>query len=85
MDARDAQIIAAVARGWSEGRNLTYRELLPISGLRSLSAIWIRIWKFNGLVRQGWLRGDDLLVRTLRPGPRFAGLDVDGWPLEVIE
>ena len=88
MDAKDARIIEAVARL----APTTYRELMKYMGLQTVSTLQFRITGRNyqgakhlggGLLVRGWIAGCEK-ARTLRPGPRFAGLD-HGWPLEIIE
>ena len=97
LDAKDRAIIKAVAEAWGAGKaSPSYRELLECTGLRSTNTIYWRInggqygydYRSGGLVGQGWLSVDEQgagLARTLRPGPRFAGLDADGWPLERVD
>ena len=94
MDEKDARIIEAVARAWSErGDGIPYDEIAPLAGLESRSAVHRRVTgkgyssdrTGGGLIEHGWLvAAEGCRGRTLRPGPRFAGID-HGWPLEVIE
>ena len=97
MDARDAAICRAVWRVWAESGSVSIREVLQIVGLSSTSILSFRMHGIDGngakhrrggLLQRGWLSKDgshnaSSLRRTLRPGPRFAGLD-NGWPLELI-
>ena len=88
MDVKDARIIEAVARL----APTTYRELMKYMGLQTVSTLQFRLTGRNyqgaqhlggGLLVRGWIAGCEK-ARTLRPGPRFAGLD-HGHPLEVID
>lgn len=86
LDERDRLILAAVWRGV---RN--YRALEKATGI-SLAALVFRILghdkaykrRGGGLVTQGWLRKEALIMGVIRPGPRFAGMDGDS-PLEKVQ
>lgn len=77
---KDRRILSAVWRAWADGRPLpTYRDLRRLAGL-TLGPTWEHC---DRLIEEGWLvRADNFGNRTLRPGPRFAGLDGDE-PLEA--
>lgn len=86
-DERDAAILCAVLRGVN-----TYRAMREVTGC-SLSGLYYRILGRDsydstapnpGLVSRGLLCSDEQRFRTLRPGPRLAGID-HGWPLELVE
>lgn len=93
LDQRDRAILSKVWRRWAQSDvGSAYGDF----GL-TLSTVFYRVKGFargtggiihlrtnGGLVSQGWLKRSAAL-RTLRPGPRFAGLDADGWPLEVVK
>lgn len=91
LSVRDAAIVREVARSWSAGRCPSYAELMERLHISSLSVLSYRLgisWtvgaeRGTGLIQRGWLAHEGQTRRTLRPGPRFAGLD-HGWPLERI-
>ena len=93
LDAKDAAIVRAVAQAWGDSKvTPSYMELCGVTGFPSTNTIHYRIVRREtSLVREGWLTKDKSIggrgrsrVRTLRPGPKFKGLDQDGWPLESI-
>lgn len=81
--AKDVLLLNAVWRAWVDERPaFTHRECAALID-RSLSATNERIER---LVREGWLMHDGhaiAVTRSLKPGPRFAGIDA-GVPLERI-
>lgn len=94
LDTKDRAIVKAVAEAWGKGHVApNQRDLVKASGLSVSTVNWrIRGFKVagirrhgGGLIERGWLLGEDFLYRTLRPGPRFAGLDSDGWPMERVD
>ena len=90
LDVRDTRIMRVVVNAWKEGRTVTYREIEASTEL-STSVIRYRIWGYDsrgprrggGLIERGWLQAAAMAGRTIRPGPRFAGMD-HGHPLERI-
>ena len=78
--AKDIVLLNAVWRAWVTGHAVTGRELAALLD-RTSCPTWRRIERLAG---DGWLAKDeDRRQRTLRPGPRFAGL-YDGMPMEIV-
>lgn len=75
LDARDAAIVLAVAKRWADHGGVTYRDLERDTGL-PLSSLVLLIWKNrrHSLIASGWITQDKGANRTLRPGPRFGGM-----------
>ena len=100
LDEKDRLILRVVWDNWRRGIGTTFRELImeghPYADGLSLTGVRYRIGlkanqqppRLAGLLQTGWLAVADgqlyRVPRSLRPGPRFAGMDHD-WPLEVIE
>ena len=88
MDDRDAAIVYAVWRGAR-----TLRGIMAATGIPSTSSVSGRLtanhhygdrWQARpALCESGWLCGLEA-SGTIRPGPRFQGIDSDGWPLECV-
>ena len=78
--AKDIVLLNAVWRAWAEERPMP--SILELGDLmdRSKTAARERVVR---LTRLGWLVADDGACRSLRPGPRFAGL-YDGMPMEIV-
>jgi len=83
MDRLNATIIAAVAR---LPYPPSFRELAEIVG-RTDSSIHYRLhYSTRNVLAGGWLEATPGIERSLRLGPRFAGLDNrDDWPLELVK
>ena len=78
--AKDIVLLNAVWRAWVTGHPVTCRDLAALLD-RTSAPTWFRTER---LIRDGWLAKDvDRRQRTLRPGPRFAGL-YDGMPMEIV-
>lgn len=87
LDDKDAAICRAVWQAWAKGGAPTYRSVAAELGVSS-STVYVRVmgneWHPSPLTSRGWLKAARAQLRTLRPGPRFAGLDAAGWPLECV-
>ena len=86
LDARDAAIVRCVAES---ATSPSFRELMEAGGMRSIHTVAYRIgnymYKDKSLKAEGWLRSDGPgRARALTLGPRFGGLDRDGWPMERV-
>ena len=93
LDERDRAILQEVWLNWSHHLPTSYRWLRERTGA-SLGGLKYRITgeghNAKALIAEGWLRNRETPTRgvrtwrTLRPGPRFAGMDA-GWPLELVQ
>jgi hypothetical protein len=88
-DAKDAAIMCAVLRGAK-----TYREISEVVGISKGGTLMGRVTGVyndgrsrrvgGGLIARGYVCAETQIFRTLRPGPKLAGIDHD-WPLELVE
>ena len=80
LDERDRAILSEVWHAWRACATISRRQIERYTGISS-GSITYRLE--TRLFLAGWLTQEGGLIRTLRPGPRFAGMDA-GWPLEVV-
>ena len=82
LDERDRAILRDVWNAWQDYKTVSRRQLVRRTGISS-GSISYRLMEPGRLIPAGWLAQERGLIRTLRPGPRFAGMDA-GWPLELV-
>ena len=84
LDAKDTAIVLAVARRWADGLSGTFRDVMVDTGcsncglryriLGACSKDNHRRRVGGGLIENGWIDQEQWINRTLRPGPRFGGI-----------
>lgn len=82
MTARRARLLREVWRRWRDCKMLpNYADLSAAAGYSGFGGVSLAIAVLRD---QGWLTREFAKQRARVPGPRFVGLDCDGWPLEAI-